>query len=86
MRRLHLRPASVFEYLQKFPGELRADLRPFNTETWAVGIRQQDDALADEVNAFLKEFRASGGFDALAERYLGEQKEVFDAQGIPFVF
>jgi polar amino acid transport system substrate-binding protein len=42
--------------------------------------------LAQKVNAFLKDFRASGGFEALGERYLKEQKEAFRQMGIAFYF
>ncbi len=34
----------------------------------------------------LKSFRESGGFDALGDKYLSEQKKAFAGQGVPFVF
>jgi len=42
--------------------------------------------LRDQVNAFLRGYRASGGFDRLGDKYLREQKEAFAAAGIPFYF
>ncbi len=42
--------------------------------------------LVQKVNAFLKEFRARGGFDELGDRYLQEQKQAFRQMGIPFYF
>jgi polar amino acid transport system substrate-binding protein len=38
------------------------------------------------VNAFLKEFRAGGGFERLGEKYLSEQKKAFREQVIEFYF
>jgi polar amino acid transport system substrate-binding protein len=43
-------------------------------------------ALRDQVNAFLKSFRASGGFDHLGDLYLKDQKEAFAKASIPFYF
>jgi polar amino acid transport system substrate-binding protein len=42
--------------------------------------------LKTEVNAFLKAFRAEGGFSRLGDRYLKEQKDVFRDLGVPFQF
>jgi polar amino acid transport system substrate-binding protein len=39
-----------------------------------------------QINTFIKKFREEGGFDALAEKYLPEQKKAFKAMGVPFVF
>ena len=61
-------------------------LKPFQQESWAVGLRKGDDELRGKVNAFLKEFKAHGGFDELGERYLKEQKEAFAKLGFPFYF
>ena len=64
----------------------RAILRPIQVEEWAIGLREGDDELRRKVNAFLEAFRAAGGFDRLAEKYLSEQKRDFEAQGVDFVF
>ena len=77
---------SIFQNARKYPDQTRALLAPFQRESWAVGLRQGNDALREQVNAFLKKFRAKGGFERLGEKYLSEQKRGFKAQGIPFVF
>jgi polar amino acid transport system substrate-binding protein len=64
----------------------RPILKPFQEESWAVGIRKGNGALREKVNAFLKAFRAQGGFEQLGDRYLKEQKEAFKLLGIPFYF
>lgn len=77
---------SVFNNARKYPDQTRAILAPFQRESWAVGLRQGDDALREKVNAFIAGFRQQGGFERLAEKYLGEEKKAFERQGQPFVF
>jgi len=77
---------SVYQNHKRHPGTTRAVLRPFREETWAIGLRRGDDALREQVNEFLREFREAGGFDRLGDEYLPEEKAFFESQGIPFVF
>ena len=77
---------SVFKQAQRHAETTRALLQPFQQEAWAIALRQDDGALREQVNAFLRDYRAHGGFDALGERYLPEQKAAFAKLGIPFVF
>lgn len=77
---------SVFQNAKKNPAKLRGVLTPFQTESWAIGLRKGDDALRLQVNAFLAQFRKEGGFEKLGDKYLKEQKAAFAAQGIPFLF
>ena len=77
---------STFENWQKNPDTTRAILTPFQTESWAIGIRKGNENLREEVNRFLRDYRASGGFEKLGDRYLKEQKGAFRKQGIPFYF
>jgi polar amino acid transport system substrate-binding protein len=77
---------SVWKNQKEHPAETVALLAPIQTEHWAIGLRPSDTALRDGVNAFLKSFRASGGFDRLGDKHLKEQKEAFAAAGIPFYF
>ncbi len=77
---------SVWKNQREHPGETVALLQPLQSESWAIGLRPGDTDLKGEVNAFLKEFRASGGFDRLGDTYLKEQKEAFAKDGIPFYF
>jgi len=75
---------STYQNWQRNQATTRALLDPFQKESWAVGIRKGNDALKLQVNAFLKEFRASGGFERLGDRYLQEQKAAFRKLGFPF--
>jgi polar amino acid transport system substrate-binding protein len=77
---------SVFKHWQQHLDSTTAVLRPFQEEDWAIGLRRGNDTLKEKVNAFLKSFRAEGGFERLGDKYLKEQKEAFQKAGIPFYF
>jgi polar amino acid transport system substrate-binding protein len=77
---------SVIRYHEKNPESTRALLKPLSQEAWAIGFRKGTDALREQTNAFLKKFRADGGFDKIADKYLAEFREKLKSQGVPFVF
>ena len=77
---------SIWKNAQEQPEKTRALLAPVRKEKWAVALRLDDSALLDKINAFLREFRAAGGFDKLGEKYLGDQKAAFREQGVEFYF
>lgn len=77
---------SVYLNWRKHTETTNALLRPFNQESWAIGVRKGNTALLEDVNAFLKEFDSSGGFDALGDKYLSEEKRIFKELGYPFFF
>ncbi|MGC3992498.1 MAG: transporter substrate-binding domain-containing protein [Chthoniobacteraceae bacterium] len=77
---------STGENARRNPQTTRALLKPFQQEGWAIGLRQGDDALRQQVNAFLADFRQQGGFEKLGDQYLKEQKTQFKQLGIPFYF
>lgn len=77
---------SVWQNSRKNPEKTRALLRPLVVESWAIGLRKGDESLRGEINTFLEDFRAQGGFDRLGDKYLGEQKAAFAKEGVPFVF
>ncbi|SFB92381.1 extracellular solute-binding protein, family 3 [Brevinema andersonii] len=53
---------------------------------WGIAVRKGNVKLLAEINSFLKEFKASGGYKVLTEKYFREEKKLFDAQGIDFFF
>jgi len=75
---------STYKNWQRNQATTTALLVPFQKESWAVGVRKGNNDLRLKVNVFLKEFRAKGGFERLADRYLKEQKETFKKLGYPF--
>jgi polar amino acid transport system substrate-binding protein len=77
---------SIYQFAKKFPDTTRAILAPFQKESWAMGIRKGNVALETQVNAFLRDFKAHKGFDALGDKYLKADKEAFRQMGFPFYF
>jgi polar amino acid transport system substrate-binding protein len=77
---------SVYRHHARHPDTMRALLKPFREEAWAVGLRRGDDELKRQVDDFLERFRADGGFERLGDEFLADEKAAFAAQGIPFVF
>ena len=75
---------STYQNWQRNRATTRALLEPFQQEYWAVGIRQGNDELKREVNAFLKDYRQQGGFERLGDRYLKEMKDEFKRLGYSF--
>jgi polar amino acid transport system substrate-binding protein len=52
---------------------------------WGAGF-PEGSPLREEMNAFIVEYRQSGGFDDLAETYLNDIRVLFVEEGIPFFF
>jgi len=77
---------SLMRYHERFKETTRVILKPLREEVWAIALRKGDDALREKINAFLKDFRAKGGFKDLADKHLSKEREMLKAQGIPFVF
>jgi len=75
---------SVYQNWQRNQATTRAILEPFQKESWAVGIRQGNDELKAQVNAFIRKYREEGGFERLGDRYLKEMKEEFKRLGSAF--
>ena len=75
---------SIYQNWQRNQATTRAILEPFQKEAWAVGIRQGNDELKAKVNAFIKDYRAKGGFEKLGDRYLKEMKDEFKRLGSAF--
>lgn len=77
---------SIYQFAKLHPDTTKGLLEPFQHESWAIGIRKGNDELEKQVNAFLADFKAKKGFDALGDKYLKEDKEAFRQMGFPFYF
>ncbi len=77
---------SVWKNAQEQNSTTRALLMPIQKESWAIGMRLDSRDLREKINAFLKDYRASGGFEKLGDKYLSDQKAAFQSQGIAFYF
>lgn len=77
---------STYQNWQNNRDTTRAILKPFQEESWAIGIKKGNDDLRADVNRFLADYKGRGGFEKLGDKYLGEQKTAFKKLGIPFYF
>ncbi len=76
---------SIYQIHKQNPTTTRAILKPLREESWAVGVRKGNDALRAQVNAFLADFKAKRGLEALGDKYIHD-KEAFKDMGFPFTF
>ena len=76
---------SIFKYAEENKETTRGLLKPFVEESWALGVAKGNDALREQVNAFLNEFRKQNGFSKLGDQYLKDEKKFLDEAGIPFI-
>ena len=74
---------SIYQFHKDNPQTTRAILTPVQHEDWAVGVRKGNDALRQQVNAFLSDFKAKHGLDALGAKYLRDP-DAFKEMGNPF--
>lgn len=79
---------TVYENHKKHPETTRVNITsiPGTEGYWGMAIKKGNDQLLADVNDFIASFRAEGGFERIADIYLGEQKALFDASGVPFFF
>ncbi len=77
---------SVLRQATLHPDRARALLTPLQSEAWAIALPKDSGDLRLAVNDFLREFRANGGFDRLADTFLAQEKAAFAAQGVPLAF
>ena len=77
---------SVYNAWKTHPKATKPIYTPLRSESWAIGLRKGEDELKAQVNAFLADFKAKRGFDALTERYMSAEKKALAEQGVPFIF
>tara|TARA_R110002096_G_scaffold147671_21_gene307792 strand:- start:11865 stop:12653 length:789 start_codon:yes stop_codon:yes gene_type:complete len=77
---------SIFQHWKRNQETTRAILEPVRSEVWGIGVKKGNDELVAEINEFLKEYRESGKFDALGDKWLKEWKISFEKMGVSFVF
>jgi polar amino acid transport system substrate-binding protein len=77
---------SVMNYALANPDSTKALLAPIRIEEWAVGLKHGEAELRDKISAFIAKFRAEGGFDKVADKYLAKERDYMKQQNLPFVF
>lgn len=74
---------AVWQHNQSNSRTTRAILDLLNKESWGIGVRHEDDELLTQTNAFLKEFRSSGGLKRLGEKFLAAENKLLSELGQP---
>jgi polar amino acid transport system substrate-binding protein len=79
---------TIYKNWQQNLETTRVNLAPYQEapEYWGVALRKGETDLKSQINAFIKKYRDQGGFDALADKYLSNEKKIFDDFSIPFFF
>lgn len=80
---------SVYKLTKQNPNTTRmiaVDMAGSENNDWGIAIRKGNTKLLTEINSFLKDFKASGGYKVLTEKYFREEKKIFDNQEIDFFF
>lgn len=74
---------AVWQHHQNNSRTTRVILDLLNHESWGIGIRQEDDELRAQTNAFLKKFRGSGDLKRLGEKFLDAENKMLHELGQP---
>ncbi len=55
-------------------------------QEWGAAVKKGNTELVTSINTFFSDYKASGGFDKLTEKYLAKEKKTFDDQGFLWFF
>ena len=78
---------TVYRNWQQNPETTKAIFIPFqDVEYWGVAVQKGNDELLGQLNDFIAQYTADGGFDRLSETYLAEEKTAFDELGFKWFF
>ena len=78
---------TIYRNWQNNPDTTTAIFIPFqDVEKWGIAVQKGNQKLLDELNAFLADFQANGGYEELTEKYLAEEKKAFDELGFQWFF
>ncbi|MGL5355161.1 MAG: transporter substrate-binding domain-containing protein [Cetobacterium sp.] len=81
-------PLTIYKNWTKNSSTTTPLLEQFETESqpWAVAYRKGEDDLGAQIDEFIDEYKANGGFNKLADKYLGEERAFFKEKNVPFFF
>lgn len=79
---------SIYRGQKEYPDTTVALLEPFQEEAepWAMAVKLDRPELLEEINSFIDDYKAEGGFDDLANKHLADMKATFDELGLDFFF
>lgn len=60
---------------------------PFqDVESWGIAVKKGNTELLAQLNTFIEQYTADGGFDELTEKYMSDEKSAFDELGFQWFF
>ncbi len=69
------------------PDETKAVFLPIkDVDPWAIAVKEGNSELQAQINAFLADYKAKGGYQELTDKYLSEEKKTFDQFGFNWFF
>ena len=78
---------TIYRNWQNNPDTTSAIFIPFqDVEQWGIAVQKGNEELLSQLNAFLAEFQANGGYEELTEKYLAEEKKAFDELNFQWFF
>lgn len=79
-------PLSIYNNWKHYKDTTTPIFTKFQTENeyWGIGYRKDDPELGKKINDFLEQYKKDGGFQKLTDKYLKEEKELFQKQGLQF--
>lgn len=78
---------TIYRNWQNNPDTTSAIFIPFqDVEQWGIAVQKGNTELLDQLNAFLADFQANGGYEELTEKYLAEEKKAFDELNFQWFF
>lgn len=80
-------PLSIIRHHQNYPDSTRTILEPLpNTKGWGIAMPENQDALKEKINEFIKKAKTDGTFDTIRNRHLQDKIEVFEKHNLDFFF
>lgn len=78
---------TVYRNHMQNPDTTQAVFIPFqDVESWGVAVKKGNTALLAQLDAFIDQYTADGGFDELTKKHLPEEKAAFDELGFQWFF
>ena len=55
-----------------------------DSEDWGMVVKQGNTELLGQINDFITQHKENGGFDEITNKYMAEEKQIFDEMGFPW--
>ena len=78
---------TIYRNQARNPDVTEAVFIPFqDAEYWGIAVETGNQELLDQLNAFIAQYSADGGFDELTEKYLSDEHQAFRDLGFTWFF